>query len=379
MSRGIFLIGSDNELTELREQEYHSEDLLQALLADHPNLLPGDQIDPSKPRKWLLVSRELDLADGPETGGRWYVDHLLLDQDAIPTLVEVKRSSDTRIRREIVGQIFEYAANAVLYWPIEKLQSRFERECAARGLSADEALSEFLGINGDAATFWEQVKTNLQAGKIRLVFASDEISTELRRIVEFLNKQMDPAEVLAVEIKQFVGGDNVRTLVPSVFGQTEEAQQRKSATMSPTRQWDEETFFADLLARTGPAAVGIARRLLEWAKNHATRISWGKGRQWGSFVPVVRHNEIDYSLFATYTYGAAQLYFAAYKNNRPPFDAEAKRVELLSKFNEIDGISLPATAISLYPSIQLVDLVPNDRLPQLVNVFEWMIAEIRRT
>ena len=40
---------------------------------------------------------------GNEDGaGRWSVDHLFLDQDAIPTLVEVKRSTDTRIRREVV-------------------------------------------------------------------------------------------------------------------------------------------------------------------------------------------------------------------------------------------------------------------------------------
>ena len=45
-------------------------------------------------------------------GGRWLVDRLFLDQDGVPTLVEVKRSSDTRIRREVVGQLLEYAANA---------------------------------------------------------------------------------------------------------------------------------------------------------------------------------------------------------------------------------------------------------------------------
>jgi hypothetical protein len=33
------------------------------------------------------------------------------DQNAVPTLVEVKRSSDTRIRREVVGQMLDYAAN----------------------------------------------------------------------------------------------------------------------------------------------------------------------------------------------------------------------------------------------------------------------------
>ena len=45
------------------------------------------------------------------------------------------------------------------------------------------------------------------------MFVADEIPVELRRIVEFMNGQMDPAEVLAVEIKQYVGG-NLKTLVP---------------------------------------------------------------------------------------------------------------------------------------------------------------------
>jgi len=46
-------------------------------------------------------------------GDRWSADHLFLDQDAIPTFVEVKRSTDTRIRREVVGQMLDYAANAI--------------------------------------------------------------------------------------------------------------------------------------------------------------------------------------------------------------------------------------------------------------------------
>jgi hypothetical protein len=54
-------------------------------------------------------------------------------------------------------------------------------------------------------TFWAMVKTNLQAGRVRLIFVADVIPPELRRIVEFLNAQMDPAEVLALEIKQYVG------------------------------------------------------------------------------------------------------------------------------------------------------------------------------
>lgn len=57
------------------------------------------------PQRLLLVSREVGLPSDVGGVNRWSVDHLFLDQDAIPTLVEVKRSSDTRIRREVVGQM----------------------------------------------------------------------------------------------------------------------------------------------------------------------------------------------------------------------------------------------------------------------------------
>lgn len=123
MATGIYLLKENGELVEMSEQHYDSEDLLQTLLAKYPNLLAGDQIDSLNPRKWLLVSREMAIPDKEEGGGRWSVDHLFLDQDAVPTLIEVKRSSDTRIRREVIGQLLEYASNAASYWSIEKIRA----------------------------------------------------------------------------------------------------------------------------------------------------------------------------------------------------------------------------------------------------------------
>ena len=40
--------------------------------------------------------------------------------------MEVKRSGDTRIRREGVGQMLDYAANAGVYWPVEEIKAKFE-------------------------------------------------------------------------------------------------------------------------------------------------------------------------------------------------------------------------------------------------------------
>ncbi len=102
---GIYLLREDGSLVEMSETPYDSEGLLQELLAKYPNLLAGDQMDTGSPRRWLLVSREAGVPDRPDGGDRWSLDHLFFDQDAIPTLVEVKRSTDTRIRREVIGQM----------------------------------------------------------------------------------------------------------------------------------------------------------------------------------------------------------------------------------------------------------------------------------
>lgn len=204
MANGIFLIGDDGGLIELIDTPYKSESVLQELLAQYPAVLAGDQINSAQPRRWLLVGREIGVPAEKDGSGRWAVDHLFVDQDAIPTIVEVKRSSDTRLRREVVGQMLDYAANGVVYWPVEKLRATYEASCAAAGHDADTPLRNLLGSD-DTEAFWDDLKRNLQAGRVRMVFVADRIPDELWRVVEFLNVQMDPAEVLAVEVRQFQG------------------------------------------------------------------------------------------------------------------------------------------------------------------------------
>ena len=187
----IYLKGKDG-LVELSEESYESEELLQSLLAEYPKLLAGEQMNLTAARRWLLVKREAAVPDRDAGSGRWALDHLFLDQDAVPTLVEVKRSSDTRIRREVVGQMLDYAANGVAYWPVQQLIADFEATCTDSGVNAEEEVKKLTGGALEPDEFWMQVKTNLQAGRIRMVFVADEIPSELRRIVEFLNGQLDP-------------------------------------------------------------------------------------------------------------------------------------------------------------------------------------------
>ncbi|MEV4455811.1 hypothetical protein [Microbispora sp. NPDC049633] len=84
--------------------------------------------------------------------------------------------------------------------------------------------------------FFIRVADNLRTGRIRMVFVADVVPDELRRIVEFLNEQMNPAEVLAVEVKQYLAeGYPGKTLVPVVYGRTAAASV-KTAPQRPNLQ-----------------------------------------------------------------------------------------------------------------------------------------------
>ena len=377
MGGGIFLIRENDELIEMTEQQYDSEDLLQGLLAKYPNVLAGDQISVDSPRRWLLISREISVPDSEGSHGRFSLDHLFLDQDGVPTLIEVKRSSDTRIRREVVGQMLDYAANAVMYWPLETIIAHFEKNCEDSDDSPDQILGNFLNEELSPDEYWQKVKTNLIAGKIRMVFVADKIPAELKRIVEFLNEQMDPAEVLAIEVKQFVG-EGLKTPVPRVIGLTEGAVQKKSGGFSG-KQWDENSFFSDLTSKQNADIAKVAKDILDWVSPKVTRIYWGQGKQTGSFVPIlITPNNIKYQLFAAFTNGTIQIYFDIY-SKRPEFQSEDRRVELLNRLNTIPGVSLPRDSINRYPSIQIGVLQQQENLEKFFEIFEWFINTVTST
>ena len=57
------------------EEAFALEDTLQELVAHHPELLSGEQMDPNDPRRWILVGREQGIADIVGGGHRWALDH----------------------------------------------------------------------------------------------------------------------------------------------------------------------------------------------------------------------------------------------------------------------------------------------------------------
>lgn len=374
MTPDLFLLSGSGALVPMSAQPYASEDVLQQLIARYPDLLAGGQINPGNPRRWLLVAREAGIP-GEEAGGdRWYLDHLLIDQDGVLTLVEVKRSTDTRIRREVVGQMLDYAANLTAHWTVERIQSSLEAQAATEGRAPSQLLEALLGPGADPDDFWQRVKTSLQAGRIRLIFVADEIPPELARVVEFLNEQMDPAEILAVEIRQYVG-EGVTTVAPRLVGQTERAEFKKAGGARPAVTWNEQSFYASLEERNGPEVSALIRRLVDWTTSHGARVSYGKGTQDGSIYPVWDRSGESYWAFGVYTYGSLEIPFQWLKD-RPPFDREELRRQYLDHLNAVPGVKVPPEKLGMRPPIKATQLLSSQAERQFIAALEWFLAQL---
>jgi hypothetical protein len=379
MTSRIFNIGADGAMTPLAETDYDSEKVLQSLLAKYPEVLAGHDEPGSVPTRWLLISQEYGVPGEDQGSDRFSLDHLFVDQEGIPTLVEVKRASDTRARREVVAQMLDYAANGIVYWPPEQIRAKWEAGCETQGKDPGAEIASFLaGPDSDPAQFWDLVSTNLKAGKVRMVFVADRIPPELKRIVEFLNEQMDPAEVIAIEVKQYIGL-GIRTLVPTVVGRTAAAETRKGERAVPGPAWTAESFFAALGEKQGPAAVGVARELLSWVEPLVTRVAWGKGRKHPSLLPVlqlVHQGQPTYPKpFFVYSYGSVEINFQYLQGYAPFSDAE-KRISLVRRLREA-GFEISEADIGRRPSIPLEELGDPRKMAGFKRAMEWAISELK--
>ena len=269
MSERIYIPADDGALEALEETPFSDEDEFQALIAEHPELLDGEQVRPGNARRWILVTREKGIAPSSGAANRWFLDHLIIDQDAVPTLAELKRGSNPELRRTIVGQLLEYAAHASQTWTAEELRGAFERQAEAQGRDPRDEIAGLLQTDGepDVDGFWDDVSTNLAARRLRLLFVADHIPDPLAQVVAFLNEQMPDIEVLAVEVKRFQG-KSVQTLVPRVIGRTPAASARGRTGQRLTRGSFLEGFEDEEVRQ-------VAVRLLDAASRAGAEIVYG--------------------------------------------------------------------------------------------------------
>lgn len=176
----VLLNGDAAPLVVSREAEgiARREDVLRDLLFAYPQMLPVHDVDPGFGRL-VPIAKELVIPDV----GR--IDALLADERGRLVVVECKLWRNPQARREVVGQILDYA-RALARFSYEDLQRQIAVATKRQGNVLYELVREG-GEVADEARFVDQVSRDLAAGRFLLLIVGDGITEGTQRIGEFLN------------------------------------------------------------------------------------------------------------------------------------------------------------------------------------------------
>ena len=92
MAANLYFL-SNGSAVEMKEQVFQTEDVLQKIIEENPHLLARSWDDHEC--RLFLVSREMRIMESDDSSNSFSLDHLLVGEDGIPVLVEVKRSTNT--------------------------------------------------------------------------------------------------------------------------------------------------------------------------------------------------------------------------------------------------------------------------------------------
>lgn len=251
-----------------------AEQQIQELVFEHPGVLPIRELDDSFAPA-VPIGREIGTEVGP-------IDALYISPSGGLTIVEAKLWRNPEARREVVGQIIDYAT-AVSSWAYSDLD-RVCRQATGTSLwtvacsqsNDEEAPSE--------ADFIDAVSRNLRHGRFLLLVVGDGIREEVERMASYVQTAPRLQFHLAlVELRIYASSDNrLRTVVPSVVARTAEitravvqvdvsdrAQVDVDVTVpaddSPRarRKLTMDQFHQEASSRASPAVADMARAMLE--------------------------------------------------------------------------------------------------------------------
>ncbi len=180
---------------------FRNEYELQSLIAAAPSIIPANACRSNEPRRWLLLQKEASIINPARPEAPWAVDVLLIDQDAIPTLVEIKHNpTGPSARRKSVGQLIDYLVGARATWSARTFAAAYATA------SRDESDSLRRHTTLAAEEFWRRAEHNLRASRIRVIYVANETPMETIAAIELLNSQLRTIEAYAVQVTRTESG-----------------------------------------------------------------------------------------------------------------------------------------------------------------------------
>jgi hypothetical protein len=147
--------------------------------------------------------------------------------------------------------------------------------------------------------FPETVGKNLREGNYTLVIAVDKMDDNLRTTIDFINTcKLQNISINVLEMNYLSSGD-IEILVPHLFS----APKPNDLDSSQRRIWNETDFFVQAKEKASPNGYELIKKLFAFTKENNDHISWGTGRNSGSFTFQLNADGKLMSVFNIYTSG----------------------------------------------------------------------------
>jgi len=257
----ILIRGADGNWREPAGSGYENEAALQEILFQHPTLVPGVSGE-------VIACREFQSGVGP-------ADVVILDADGAITIVESKLAANPQVRREVIGQILDYASRL---WQMSAQE--FED---AWSRAAPDHRSPFVALDDTDGRIRAAVQENLEVGRFNLVLAVDRINDDLSRIVTFLNAVTKPSTgVIAVEFARVYDGAT-EILIPTAYG-VELVEAKAASSYRNRARWTVEQVHS-WVVENDPESAPVFDAFLEGLHANGFRVGGGRAQtpsMWGS-------------------------------------------------------------------------------------------------
>ncbi len=273
------------------------EGWLQDLIEDNPELLPAAEIEPAF-TPLVCVGREVATASGS-------IDNLFLSPQGYLTIVETKLWRNPEARREVVGQIIDYAKD-VSRWTFEDLEKRIRSYNEQRHHSQSGILHSLRQIEDIEETeeqiVIDAITRNLQVGRFLLLVVGDGIRESVEAMADYLQQTPQLHFTLAlVELKVYelgTEGGKPYLVIPQIVARTREITRAvvrvegkaiESVQVGvdtriitekepPTRSTlTEEDFFKILSQRVDSEDADFTRQIIRDVQALGCTIEWKQG------------------------------------------------------------------------------------------------------
>ena len=277
-------------------EKHFQENWLQKIIHKNPQILPIDDIE-SGFAPLISLGREISTSVG-------YIDNLYISPNGYLTIVETKLWKNPEAKREVVGQIIDYAKE-LTNWNFTKLNDGVKNSSQLYNNNSKgiiELIKDFENIEEhEEYKIIDNIERNLKRGRFLLLIVGDGIRESVEEMVDFLSNTPQIQFTLGLVELQFYKNPNVEgelIAIPNLITRTREITRaivkiENSTTGSVTIETDfieekvkpitvrttitEDDFFEQLQQNTDYESAEFAKHILATVKEKGYFVEWQQG------------------------------------------------------------------------------------------------------